>query len=271
VPIAKPLNLLIIAIMEFWLQAPLLFFAGIWVAALNAVAGGGAFFSFPILMFFGLPPIAANATGKFAIWLGASASIKGYWPEIISQKDKLLAVTLLATLGSIIGSLLLLVTPSETFRAMVPWLMLIATLVFAFGKQAVALLAGLLPHTHNHSLIGKVFQWIGMSSIGIYGGFFGAGMGILLVAFCQLVGIHNVHQANAIKVVVATGITTLSTFVFIIAGVIAWPQAIALGLGTLVGGYYGASFARRLPQKIIRALIIAYGLIVSVYFFASPL
>ncbi len=257
--------------MDFWLQTPLLFFAGIWVAALNAVAGGGAFFSFPILIFFGLPPIAANATGKFAIWLGASASIKGYWPEIITQKEKLLVVTLLATFGSIGGSLLLLITPAETFRAMIPWLMLIATFVFAFGRQGIALLASALPQHHSSSILAKCSQWVGISAIGIYGGFFGAGMGILLVAFCQLMGIHNVHQANAIKVVVATGITTLSTVVFIIAGVIAWPQAIPLGLGTLVGGYYGASFAKKLPQKIIRTFIIIYGLGVSVYFFAPSL
>ena len=254
---------------DFWLQVPLLFLAGIWVAALNAVAGGGAFFSFPILMFFGLPPIAANATGKFAIWLGAASSIRGYWPEIISQKDKLLVVTLLATLGSIGGSCLLLFTPADTFRAMVPWLMLVATIVFAIGRQTVAFLAKHLPKHRRTSYAARFAQWLGMLSIGTYGGFFGAGMGILLVAFCQLVGIRNVHQANAIKVVVATGITTLSALVFMIAGAIVWPQAIALGLGTLIGGYFGATFAKKLPQSLIRSFIILYGLCVSAYFFST--
>lgn len=253
--------------MDFLPQVPLLFLAGIWVAALNAVAGGGAFFSFPILMFFGLPPIAANATGKFAIWLGAGASIKGYWPEIVSQKDKLLMVTVLATLGSIGGSLLLLITPPETFRAMVPWLMLIATIIFAIGRQAIGWIGKHIPSQTGHSRIGKILQVMGMISIGTYGGFFGAGMGILLVAFCQLVGIRNVHEANAIKVVVATGITTLSAMVFMLAGAIVWPQAIALGAGTLLGGYFGASFAKKLPQSVIRGFIIFYGLAVSVYFF----
>lgn len=254
---------------DFWLQVPLLFLAGIWVAALNAVAGGGAFFSFPILMFFGLPPIAANATGKFAIWLGAASSIRGYWPEIITQKDKLFTVTLLATIGSIGGSCLLLFTPAETFRAMVPWLMLIATAVFAFGRQAVGFLTRTLPAHKSTSLAARAAQWLGMLSIGTYGGFFGAGMGILLVAFCQLVGIQNVHQANAIKVVVATGITTLSALVFVIAGAIVWPQAIALGLGTLIGGYFGATFAKKLPQSLIRGFIIVYGLAVSLSFFTA--
>ncbi len=255
--------------MELWLQSPILFLAGIWVAALNAVAGGGAFFSFPLLVFMGLNPIAANATGKFAIWLGAGASIKGYWPEIQSQKDKLLSVTVLASIGSVAGAYLLKEISNEAFRAMVPWLMLIATLVFAFGRQALAQMARHLPQHRTTSLFARLMQWLGMLCIGIYGGFFGAGMGILLVAFCQLVGIHNVHHGNAIKVVVATGITTLSALVFMFEDMIVWQQALPLGAGTLLGGYFGASFARRLPQTLIRSFIILYGAVVSVYFFTQ--
>jgi uncharacterized protein len=253
--------------MELWLQLPMLFVAGIGVAALNAVAGGGTFFAFPLLVFAGLNPITANATGKFAIWLGALSSIKGYLPEILPQKEALRSVTLIATLGSIAGSLLLLVTPNEVFHAMVPWLMLFATLLFAYGSKIVSALKHAMPAAASHRRIGLLLQWFGMGIIGIYGGFFGAGMGMLVMAFCQLIGMQNIHQTNALKVVVTTGITTLSALVFVLAGLIAWPQAIALGAGTLAGGYAGARFALSLPQKRIRQFVIGYGFAVSAYFF----
>lgn len=256
--------------MPLWMETPLLFLTGIGVAALNAVAGGGGFFSFPMLVFFGVPPIMANATGKFAIWLGAASSIIGYLPEIQKTRDKLLRVTVLASIGSIAGSLLLMITDPVLFRALVPWLMLTATVMFAGGPAMLrTLIERFQRKTQPTGRLARFLQNVGMLMIGTYGGFFGAGMGIMLVAFCQLVGIRNVHEANAIKVVVATGITTLSTLIFIASGMIAWPQAIALGAGTLVGGYFGASYARRLPQRVIRGFIILYGCAITTYFFAT--
>lgn len=250
-----------------WLQLVLLIAAGLWGGALNAVAGGGTFFTFPVLIFCGLPPILANSTNKFGMWAGSFASVGGYWSEIKPQKHRLLLLSVIAGIGSVGGSVLLLMTSPEFFKALVPWLMLCATLLFAFGNRIVRAIHA---RTAHHAAAGKVGRAGGLGgqfAIGVYGGFFGAGIGILLMALYELMGIRNIHQMNGLKVLVATVVNALSVLTFIITGMIVWPVALALGFGFFIGGYYGAVFAKRLPALWIRGFIIVYSLSVTCYFF----
>lgn len=253
--------------MEAWLSYPLLLLVGMAAAGLNAIAGGGTFFTFPILIFCGLNPTLANTTNKFAIWVGALSSVGGYWQEVKQHRGQLRFLLAAGIIGSVAGSLALLATPVETFSAMVPWLMLMATLTFAFGRQLVARVAARLPSANGQTGWVMSLRAFGQLLIGIYGGFFGAGIGILMMALCQLIGVRSIHETNAIKVVVASGITSLSALTFVLAGVIAWQEAIPLSVGALIGGFFGASLARALPEKLIRGFIIVYGLAVSGYFF----
>lgn len=247
----------------------LLALTGAWAAAVNSVAGGGTFFTFPVLMFVGLPPVLANSTNKFGIWLGSFASIRGYWHEIKEYKSQLLVLTILAALGGVGGSLLLLVTPQETFSTLVPWLMLTATLLLATGRRLIDWIEQRMPAHPTTSLLGKVASWVGQTIIAIYAGFFGAGIGILLIALYELMGIRSIHHMNGLKVVTATAAHSVSVITFIIAGAIIWPAAIALAAGALIGGYCGAILTKRLPTIWVRRFIIVYGLAVSCWYFIT--
>ena len=247
---------------------PILLLTGMWAGAVNSVAGGGTFFSFPLLLLTGMPPLLANTTNKFALWFASIAGMTGFRQEIRAQKANLWRFAISAFLGSIAGSLLLLVTPASTFQAMVPWLLLSATLLFAFGKR-------LLSYVRTHKTDGDSAQLsatssiIGQSVIGVYGGFFAAGMGILMMALYQLSGVRSVNEMNGLKTFVAFAINGISALTFLIAGKIDWHIAPMLMLGAFIGGYYGAVLSKRVPDIWLRRAIIGYGLVMSAYFFVK--
>lgn len=243
------------------LTAGILLLTGFWAGAVNSVAGGGTFFSFPILLLMGMPPIVANTTNKFALWFASIAGVTGFWAEIKAQKERLAFYFICGFIGSLLGSLLLLATPPETFEAMIPWLMLTATLLFAFGKRVVSKLRG-------SSAIPKPATAIGQTIIGIYGGFFAAGMGMLMMALYELSGIKSVNEMNGLKTFVGLGINGISALTFLIFGVIDWQVALVLMAGALLGGYGGAILSKKVPDHILRGFIIAYGVIMTAYFFS---
>ncbi|MBN8544306.1 MAG: sulfite exporter TauE/SafE family protein [Alphaproteobacteria bacterium] len=238
----------------------ILFFTGLWAGAVNSVAGGGTFFSFPILLLLGMPPILANTTNKFALWFASIAGVTGFWKEIKEQKERLAFYFICGLIGSLIGSLVLLATPAETFEAMIPWLMLAATCLFAFGKRVVKKLRG------AHA-IPKPATAIGQTLIGFYGGFFAAGMGMLMMALYELSGIKSVNHMNGLKTFVGLGINGISALTFLVIGSIDWHVAIVLMTGALLGGYGGAILSKKVPDHILRGVIIFYGVVMTVYFF----
>ncbi len=273
----------------------LLFFVAIWAGALNTIAGGGTFFTFPVLMLVGMPPIIANTTNKFAITFASLSATFGFLKEIRALKQKVVFFVTTAVIGSITGSLLLLVTPDEKFERLVPWLMLCATLLFAFGgrivryvaKRKAAKLAEInaaggsaspervslrsagarsIGTTQKLSLL-LIAIGIGQFMIGVYGGFFAAGMGILMMALYELSGMRDIHEMNALKVIVGLGINLISAITFMFVGAIDWHVAIILVAGALIGGYGGAWVSKKLPQSFIRNFIVLYGVAMTSYFF----
>lgn len=244
----------------------LLFVAAFVGGAMNSVAGGGSFFSFPALLFTGLDPKIANATNAVALWPGSAASVGAYRRELRAQQHVVRLLAVVSMIGGLIGALLLLLTPPDVFRVLLPYLMLGATLLFTFSSQINRFVRRMdvrrkaSEDTRQRSI---VLQGI----ISIYGGFFGGGIGILMLATLALMGLENIHEMNAIKTLLATLINGIALVAFAVAGVVAWPQAFLMAAGATLGGYIGAALARRLNPRFVRMFVIIVGFVLSGYLF----
>ncbi len=241
--------------------------AAIIAGAVNSIAGGGTFLSFPILILLGLPPLVANTTNKVGIALASFSGVIGFARELRSVRHHLAFYIALATLGSILGSYLLLTVFAESFAYLVPWLMLAATLLFAFGGHAIRRLRPQQAHHQPPGCARRAGLGLGQFLIGLYGGFFAAGMGIVMLALYELAGMRHIHEMNALKVAVALAINLVSAGVFIASGMVDWSVATVLFIGALIGGYYGAVLSRLVPQPLLRGLIVAYGAGMTLYLF----
>ncbi len=244
----------------------LLFTAAFVAGALNSVAGGGSFFSFPALLFTGLDPKIANATNTVALWPGSAASVGAYRRELSTQRSAVKQQALVSLVGGLVGALLLLVTPSSIFRLLLPYLMLGATLLFTLSPRINALVrrADIRRATPTDTRVRSVLL---QGMISIYGGFFGGGIGILMLATLALMGLENIHEMNALKTLLATLINGIAVVTFAAAGAVAWPQALLMAMGAIVGGYLGAAVARRLNPKWVRTFVIVVGFALSAYLF----
>ena len=248
-------------------HAVLLFFASILAGAMNSVAGGGTFFTFPMLLFTGMPPIAANATNTMALWPGSIASVGAYRKELAASKALLPTLIIISFIGGLAGALILLATPEQTFKELIPWLLLVATLLFTFSPKITAYLRRHSPDSITPR--GKMLGWCGQMVIAIYGGYFGGGIGILMLSMLSLMGLKDIHQMNGLKTLLATVMNGIAVVTFVIAGTIVWPQAILMMVGAIIGGYGGARLARRIPQAYIRHFITVTGFGLSAYFFMA--
>ncbi len=243
-------------------DAVLLFVAAVAGGALNSVAGGGSFLSFPALLFTGMRPVQSNATNTVALWPGALASAIGYRKELAGEKHALIVeFVVISLVGGIAGAVLLLHTPQSTFMKMIPWLLLVATLIFTFGGQMTRAL-----RARGYELstpIVLLLQFI----TAIYGGFFGAGIGILMLAILSLIGMEHIHRMNGLKNILATCINGVAVIAFIWAGVVEWRQAGLMIVGGIIGGYGTAKFVQRIDPRYVRAFVIAVGFAMTAYFF----
>ncbi len=229
---------------------------------MNAVAGGGSFVSFPALLFIGMPPIAANVTTTIATVPGQFASVWAYRHDIRSATQFDIRLLLaISTVGGLIGALILLWTPSAVFEGLLPWLMLLATVIFAFGNFAPTKILERFTLKTRGVLIAQFF-------IAVYGGYFGAGIGFMMLAALTLYGMRDIHAMNGLKLMLALCMTLVSSFAFIVASKIFWPEAIVMCCGTLAGGYIGARAAKRINPKIIKIFIVVLGVSLTIYFFA---
>ena len=267
-------------------QAVALFIAAILAGALNSVAGGGSFISFPMLLFTGVPAIQANATNAMAVWPGSMASIPPYRKDLAHERRELLIFSAVSVIGGVLGAVILLRTPPALFQRLIPWLLLVATLIFAFGGNVTQWLrrrraastdapaeaaapiteddaVGDTHTTRGALVVVGIIQFI----IALYGGYFGGGMGIMMLAGFALLGMRNIHAMNALKVVLASIINGVAVVAFAIAGAIAWPQALVMVVGAIIGGDGGAALAHRVPPQYVRRFAIAVGLLISAYFF----
>jgi uncharacterized protein len=227
---------------------------------MNSVAGGGSFVSFPALIFVGVPPIPANATNNAAMWVGTIGSARGYREEIAEHRSLLLPVVIVSVAGSLIGATLLLVTPSKLFDRLIPWLLLFATAIFVLSPW---LARGASKKKPRHAPWQIVLQFF----VAVYGGYFGAGMGIIMLAVLAFSGLPNLNAQNAVKNVLTMTINGVALVPFLIARVIDWRFAIPMALIALLGGYFGARFFRRMPGAVSRGVVIAIGVTMTVVFF----
>jgi uncharacterized membrane protein YfcA len=232
---------------------------------MNAVAGGGSFLSFPMLLFLGVPPIQANATNTVALWPGQLGGIGGYRNELRGPEARRVLFPLLATgaVGGLLGAVTLLVTPQQTFLYLIPWLLLIATLLFAFSRKITA---ALKPKGGDAALTtkgGAAAQFF----VAFYIGYFGAGAGILMMALLALLGLTNIHRINAYKSVQAAVCNGIALITFASHGVVYWKHAGIMVIGATIGGYYGAFLSQKMKQEHVRWIVIALGAGMSIYFF----
>ncbi len=242
-----------------------MFVAGILGGALNAVAGGGSFVAFPALLFTGVPPIPANATNTFALWVGTTASGGAYRRRFNITRRVLLPLLLISIIGGVAGAILLLRTPAHTFMRVLPWLMLGATLLFAFGKK----LSGNRPSSLARDASTMALFWACVFElfVAIYGGYFGGGVGIINLAMLAALGMTDIHAMNALKVVLGAVINGVAVVTFAAAHAIYWPQAILMTIGATLGGYSAAHYSQKLPQSWVRVFVILVGSGMTAYFF----
>jgi hypothetical protein len=227
---------------------------------LNSVAGGGSFLSFPALVFAGVPPISANATNNAALWAGTIGSARGYRQEAREYRSLLLPVLVASAVGSLIGASLLLLTPQGLFVRLIPWLLLFATLLFTVSP--------LLKRRTERAPRHTPWQIAAQFAVAIYGGYFGAGMGILMLAVLAFSGLPSLNAQNAIKNVLAVAINGVALVPFVLARIVDWRFAVPMAVLALAGGYCGARLFRRLSQPLSRAIVIIIGGGMTIVFFA---
>lgn len=248
----------------------LLVAAGV-AGTLNSIAGGGSFVSFPALLFTGLPAVQANATNTVALWPGLAASSLAYGKRLHAPKLLLIPLLVTSIVGGLAGGLLLIKTPQHTFLHLVPWLLLAGTLLFAFGHKLRAM-AG--KAASDHDLRQTNWQTITIISalellVGIYGGYFGAGIGFITLGMLAALGMRDVHAMNALRTLLAVVINVAAVGTFIVAGAVYWPECLVMIAGSFIGGWFGAHYSQRADAKKMRYLVITVGLAMSAYFFIT--
>lgn len=242
-----------------------LFVAGALGGALNSVAGGGSFIAFPALLFTGVPPIPANATNTIALWTAAAASGGAYRKRLDIARRVMIPLLSASFVGGLVGAFLLLRTPAHTFMRVLPWLTLGATLLFAFGKKLAGGRASIVEQEASRTaLAGATFFQL---CVAVYGGYFGGGMGIVMLAMLAALGMADIHSMNALKSVLGFVINGVAVVTFIAARAVYWKHGIIMIGGGILGGYLGAHYAQKLPQAWIRTFVVLVGSGMTAYFF----
>lgn len=234
------------------------FVAAFVAGAINSVAGGGTLLTFPALIWIGLPSVIANATSTVAVWPGSLGGMWGYRSDLRGVPSATYALIVPSAIGGLIGAVLLRMTPTDAFDRLVPLLILFATLLFMLQEPVQrAIKATGKAHAGSKGwLIGAaVFQLL----VSLYGGYFGAGIGILMLAAFGIMGFADIHQMNGLKAFLAICINGIAAIYFIWMAMVSWPEALVMAVGAIAGGLWGAGMARRIGQKGVRRIVIAIG------------
>ncbi len=250
-------------------RAALIVGAGLLAGVINSVAGGGSFLTFPALVFCGLPSITANATSTVALWPGTLASFGAYRRELAAQRTLGVVLAAISIVGGAVGAWILLHTRTRTFDELLPWLTLFATLLFACGKTLSQRLKMSLGSEGDTGALVKtgVIQFV----VSIYGGYYGAGAGIMMLSVLALLGMTNIHAMNAFKTLLSAAFNASAVVMFICYQRVQWPAALLMMAGAVVGGFGGAWLAQRLPAAWVRGFVIVMGVVTTVYFFSRVL
>ena len=235
--------------------------AGFAAGIMNAIAGGGSFLSFPALVLAGLPSVAANASSTVALFPGAVSSAWVYRHDFSDIGGvKLWQLLAISVTGGLLGAILLLSTPVSIFDALVPWLLLFATLAFAFGRDIGTRL-------RRHIRIGPPALLAIQFVLGLYGGYFGGAVGIMMLATWTLLGTETLAKLNPARILMTGATNAIAVLCFIAAGKVWWPETLAMLAGAFLGGYAGASLGRRLSAPVSRAIILAVTVSMTIIFF----
>ena len=227
---------------------------------MNSVAGGGSFLSFPALVLAGVPSISANATNNTAMWVGVLGGARAYWSDVVPHKRLLYTMLAISIAGALLGAMLLLLTPQAAFDRLIPWLLLFATLTFAASPYLSKPRDGAPTH--------QWWQYIAQFVVAVYGGYFTAGIGILMLALLAFSGLPNFNATNGMKNVLSVAINGFAIVPFLIARIIDWRYAIPMAILALAGGYVGGHVFRRVPAAYARWTVIAIGATMTIVFFA---
>ena len=233
------------------------FAAAFFAGAVNSVAGGGTLITFPALIWLGLPSVTANATSTVSIWPGSLGAMWGYRGELRAVETRLFALALPSVVGGLAGAALLRLTPAPVFDRLVPILILFATLLF-MSQEPIQRWLGSATHAHHRRwwLIGAMmFQLL----VGVYGGYFGAGIGILMLAALGIFGLTDIHQMNGLKNIFALCINGTAALYFISMGMVSWTEVLVMATGAIAGGVWGAGVARRAGPRTVRWLVVGIG------------
>lgn len=250
-----------------WVEILGLIVSGAAAGVINAVAGGGTLVTFPTLLAFGTTPVVANATSTLALVVGTAGGVYGYRGHLNAIRPWLYRFVPVSILGGWLGSWLLTRTSDEAFSKLVPFLILFATVLFLaqgyFRKLAGLGEAGKSSDDHSAVWGAVVFQF----GVALYGGYFGAGIGILMLASLGFIGLTHIHEMNTLKTLLGSLINLVAAIWFIFAGLIHWPKAMLMTAGALAGYYFGSHYAQRIPQARVRQVITAVGFAISMIAF----
>jgi uncharacterized membrane protein YfcA len=246
------------------LSRELLLLVGALLAGLlNSLVGGGTFIGFPALVFYGVPPLQANATNSFAMTPTAIAGAIAYRKDLDQPKEQRWIIALASVIGGAVGGALLLLTPERRFSSLVPWLLLFATTIYSFGGRIQARLAS------KGSRGGHTATAVLQLLVAIYGGYFGGGMGIMMLAAWSLLGMKNINAMNGLRSIASALINGVAVIAFVIAGAISWRPGLIMAVGATTSGYLGAAMARKVDPKWVRRSVVVIAWVMTATFFAS--
>jgi uncharacterized membrane protein YfcA len=253
-----------------WIRLVVAAFAA---GVLNAVAGGGSFLSFPAVMGMGVLPVQANATNTVAVWPGQLTSVVAYWADVKDNLHIAWPMGAAGLIGGTVGSLVLLNTPQMTFLHLVPWLLLGSAGLFAVSGPVTRALSRLNLARMHDAVSGKVHEprraplFFSTLIVSFYIGYFGAGSGFLLITLLALFGYQDIHTMNALKVVANVLANGVAFLIFVVKGQVVWRYCLASMVAAAIGGYFSASLARRVPQPVLRALVVVIGVVMAGWYF----
>ncbi len=240
---------------------------------MNSIAGGGTLLTFPALLGLGVPAISANATSTVALWPGSLASMWGYRKELAGAERWAAKLAVPSLFGGLGGAALLLITPEARFRALVPWLVLGATVLFAVQGPLMKWLRKRQAETEQgvatRAIEPSVPMLIGQLCVGIYGGYFGAGAGIVMLAVFGLMGLTNIHQMNGLKNFNGICFNGVAAISFALMGLVNWPIAMVMAAGSIAGGYVMSGLAQKVPQAWVRNAVTLIGIGSAIWLFAT--
>jgi hypothetical protein len=233
--------------------------AGVVAGAINAVVGSGTLFTFPVLLGFGYAPVVANVSNTIGLVPGSVAGAIGYRRELAGQRTRTMRLSVASVSGGVLGGVLLLTLPASAFKAIVPVFIIVALVLIIFQPQISRALAARRDSMHHREQAGPLAS-LGVFAAGIYGGYFGAAQGIMLLAILSLAIDDDLQRLNALKVVLAGLVNLVAGVIFVFAAHVAWGPAALIAVGSIIGGVLGAKGGRRLPAPVLRAIIVAVGI-----------